>query len=478
MLAGEFVVMKLIVFGVEQMNPGIGGMKAADLFLQGDELIPFLGIAGNGNATDGKFDAQLRFDRGCDDGVITEDLFGLVGVGRLAAHADAGVSIVRELGTAETECIGRFPDERGNGNSMNVGLWKYQRQPEFSKWFLDAEEFEVVAVGGGKVFGGVFEGEGKDRNLGAFDVLREARIRAFGSDAALFAGNDLSGILDPVEDTVVDFLHDIVDSNRCARIVEVTAAAVTGSGRKQGSVGGLDVVAQEAELLNQGNEGVEDFLITALAKTPSEVRECGTARDGIVNYSGKGPIGLTQPGIAQDRAEVFDVGDLVEIAEEVENEQRDGIVAGSADNGVGIGGDGADEREIDDGSDEVRESAADGTVVVDMDPLRMELIMGEPAGFFLGKRFGVCEVNRGIDFLELCDYIVNRELGEINHLISSRVSRETVLPSNRLSRNPFLFSGQFRQQPHWQVFLSHRDDSSSSGSMKAGSCASRSCVAA
>lgn len=103
--------MQLIVFGVQQMNPGIDAMKAADLFLQRDELIPFLGVAGNGDAGDGKFDAQFRLDRGRDDGVIAEDFFDLVGVGGLAAHADAGVSVVRKLGTAETERIGRFPEE-------------------------------------------------------------------------------------------------------------------------------------------------------------------------------------------------------------------------------------------------------------------------------------------------------------------------------------------------------------------------------
>jgi len=59
-------------------------------------------------------------------------------------------------------------------------------------------------------------------------------------------------------------------------------------------------------------------------------------------------------------------------------------------------------------------------------------------------RFGVGPVDSGIDFLELGDYIVNRELGEINHLGSSRVSREGKLPSKTLSRNPFLFSGHLQ----------------------------------
>jgi len=69
-VAGKFVVVQLIVFGIEEMTPGIGGMKLADLFLQRDELILFLGIAGNCPAGDRKLYSELGFDRGRDDGVI------------------------------------------------------------------------------------------------------------------------------------------------------------------------------------------------------------------------------------------------------------------------------------------------------------------------------------------------------------------------------------------------------------------------
>jgi hypothetical protein len=37
LLPGVFVVMELIVFGIEQVNPGVRGMEAPDLLLQGDE---------------------------------------------------------------------------------------------------------------------------------------------------------------------------------------------------------------------------------------------------------------------------------------------------------------------------------------------------------------------------------------------------------------------------------------------------------
>jgi hypothetical protein len=213
---------------------------------------------------------------------------------------------------------------------MNIGLAESQDEAEFHQRVFDAEELEVVVVGGRELFGSVFEDEGKNCNHRALDVLLEAQIRAFGTDAAFLSGNDLGGILDPVEDAVMDFLNDIVDGDGGAGVVKLAAAAVTGGGRKQGSVGGLDVVAEETEFLHQSNEGIEDLLVTTLSHTGTEIREGGAARYGHIPYSGMSSIGLTEDGIAQDRAEVFDVGDIFEIWGEVENKQRDGIVTGSA----------------------------------------------------------------------------------------------------------------------------------------------------
>ena len=443
-------------------------MKAADLFLQRDEGISFLGVAGNGDAADGKLDAQLRFDRGCDDGVIAEDLFGLVGIGRLAAHADAGVSVVRKFGTAKTDRIGCLTKEGGNQDFMNVGLSKSQHQALFSQRFLDAEELEVIAVDGGQFIRSVFEGEGKDRDFGTFDVLREMRIGAFDTDAAFFAEDNLSGILDSVEHAVAHLLDNIVDGDRAAGVVEVTAASIASGGRKQGSVGSLDAIAEEAEFLNQRNEGMEDFLVTAFSEAGAKVRERGTARDGIVGYPGKAAIRTARFRIVQDGAEVFDIGDLVEIAAEVENKQRDGVVARGAQDGIGIGSNGADEREIDERGDQLREAAADGAVVVDVDKSGMELIMGEPSGFFLRKRLLVGSNNSGIDFRELGDYSVNRELGEIDHLISSRVSREDLPTSKKLSGNPFLLSNSLYPTFPQNGNLIQTKASGSSESMKAG----------
>ena len=106
-MAGIFVVMQLIVFGVKQMDPGFNLMKPADLLLQGNELIPFFGIAGNGETGDRKLKAPLRFGSR-DNGIVAEDFFGFVRIGGFAPDANAGGSIVGELGTAKSEGVGRL----------------------------------------------------------------------------------------------------------------------------------------------------------------------------------------------------------------------------------------------------------------------------------------------------------------------------------------------------------------------------------
>ena len=107
-MTGIFIIMGFIVFGIKQMDPGMDIMKAADLFLKRNELIPFLGISGNCDTSDRKLKTPLRFDGSSDDGVVPEDLLDLVGIGRFAPDADSCSQIIRELGTAKTEGVGRL----------------------------------------------------------------------------------------------------------------------------------------------------------------------------------------------------------------------------------------------------------------------------------------------------------------------------------------------------------------------------------
>jgi len=290
--------MQLVIFGVKQMDFGMDIMKAKDLLLAGNELIPFFGVSGNGEAGDGKLDASLRLNGGGNDGVVAEDLFGLVRVGRFSAHANTGGAFIRRFGTAETESIGSFAYQGLQRDSVNVRLWESENEAEFGELFFDAEESEVIGIDQGELLGGILQNEG-----------------------------------------------------------------------------------------------------------------------------------------------------------------------------VGVCGNGADEREIDDGRNQLRYAAANGTVVVDMDELLAELVVGKPAGLFLREGFTVTVVDERIDFPELSDNIGNCEASQIAHVKDSGVSRERVRPSNDLPGSPFLLVT--RNQPA-SLIPRQTNGWDSSLSTKTGGMASRS----
>jgi len=66
-------------------------------------------------------------------------------------------------------------------------------------------------------------------------------------------------------------------------------------------------------------------------------------------------------------------------------------IAGDSD-----AGNGADKREIDRGSDKLRQASLDRSVVVDTDKLAAEPVVRKPAGFFHGKRLAVGPVGGGL----------------------------------------------------------------------------------
>jgi len=242
--------MRLMVFGVQQMNPGIGAMKAADLLLKRDKLIALLGIAGDGDAGNRGLDAPLRFDGGCDDGIVTEDLLNLVRIGRFAPNADACGQVMGKAGAAKTEGIGRLRHQGRDRNPVDVGFRKPKHEAKAAERLFDSEELKVVAVDCGKLVGSSLQAEREDIDLRSLDVLREVRIGAFDGHAGFSSGHDSGGLLDPVEDTVVDLLRDIIDGDRSTGIAETAAAMVAGSRRKQGAVGSEDVEAHKPELFD------------------------------------------------------------------------------------------------------------------------------------------------------------------------------------------------------------------------------------
>ena len=142
---------------------------------------------------------------------------------------------------------------------MDVRLRESEDQSELFEMFFDTEESEVVGVDDGKLLGSVLQGEGKNIDFGTSDIFREIGIGTFCGHAGFFPGNYSGWILKPVKDTVMDFLHDVVDGNRSAGIPETTATVVTGSGGKQGAICGQDVETQQSQFLYERNQGMKEI---------------------------------------------------------------------------------------------------------------------------------------------------------------------------------------------------------------------------
>lgn len=100
--------MQLILFGIQQMDRRFHVMKPENLLLKRNELILFFGIAGDCKADDRKLKAPLGLNGRGNNGIVSEDLLGLIGIGSFTPDTDSGCSVIGQPGTPEIECIGRL----------------------------------------------------------------------------------------------------------------------------------------------------------------------------------------------------------------------------------------------------------------------------------------------------------------------------------------------------------------------------------
>jgi len=346
---------------------------------------------------------------------------------------------------------------------VNIRLRKSESKTKFAELFFDTEELQVIGIDGGKL-GGILQLEGKDCDLGTFDIFREFGIGTFHLHAGFFPGDDSGRVFKPVKHTVVDLLHDIIDGNGSAGVLEATAAMITGCGRKQGAIGSQEVEAKKSQVFDNRNQSLKDLLIESLTNANPEIGEGSLAGDAVIANTCQPAVVLSPLGIVKNQAKVLDRPDSIEIAKQIEQEKRNGIIARTAEDGISIGDYGADEREIDDGSDQLRDASSNGTIVVDVDKLLEKFVSRKPASLLFGKGFTVAAVDKRIDLAELSDKIADSKAGGFAHLKAPEVSRERVPPSNTLPGNLFLFAHTSHRTPQIQTKASVSSLSTNAGS--------------
>lgn len=322
---------------------------------------------------------------------------------------------------------------------MNIRLREPEDNAEFGELFFDTEEAKVIRIDGGKFIGSMFQSEREHLDLRPLDVLREIGTRAFNTHPGLFSWNKARRVFNPVEDAVSDFLNDVVDGNGSAGILETMAAMIASGGRKERAVSGQHVETYKTGFFSNRKQGMKDFLVQGFAETVTEVGEGSLAGDAIKADAGQAPEDLSAKRIVQDPAEIFDGRALFEAAKQIEKKERDGIVARTTEDGIGNGGNGADEGEINSRTNQLSDAAGNGAVVVDRNIFLPELVMGKPTGLFLGEGFDITAIDKFIAFEKLFDKMsYSSEANVIAHFETPGASRECRRPSKQLPGSPFL----------------------------------------
>jgi hypothetical protein len=112
-----------------------------DLLFYGNELVAFLGIAGNGEAGQGQFDTECEFDGGAYDGVIPEDHLFTIGILGINSYTDSGLCIGGQLWATEEAC----PARDGIGLLCEVNLlddapFYHEVEARVLELFFEAED--------------------------------------------------------------------------------------------------------------------------------------------------------------------------------------------------------------------------------------------------------------------------------------------------------------------------------------------------
>jgi hypothetical protein len=159
---------------------------------------------------------------------------------------------------------------------------------------------------------------------------------------------------------------------------------ITGCRGKQDAIGGQGVEAQQPQFIDQRNQGMKDLLVIGFSNAHSEIGECCLTGNPIFPKSRQTAIIASTIRIPEDLTEILDRSNPFEITKQVEQKQRNEIMATPSEVGIGIGGNGADEGEIDNGSYQLGDAATNGTIFVYVDEFLSKFVKRKPAGLFLG----------------------------------------------------------------------------------------------
>ncbi len=234
-------------------------------------------------------------------------------------------------------------------------------------------------------------------------------------------------MIEAVKESIFDFGDNIVNGDMRAWGTEIGTAFVASPGREESSIVGEDFESNHLQFFEDTDQDMEYFVIERLTDTFTEIREGGFTGDHIGRDTGVGSVSPTTVIIVQNGEDLVGIEATVEITEKIDKEDAGRVVAGGTERRITMGDQGADEREIDEGSDHPGEATSNRTIREDFDEPFFELVPGKQMG--IGKRFRVGKQNFGIDLVEFCANMINGESFEGAHHKGSPGQECRLLPN-------------------------------------------------
>jgi len=155
-------------------------------------------------------------------------------------------------------------------------------------------------------------------------------------------------MVQPIEHPSADIVDNADELDAVAVSLKPVAALVSCLGKKEGSIGGDDLVGDESEQLGDLHQDVEDSVVKLLPQTFLEVGEGGLAGDIFRIDPGVKAVMPSPLPVPDYLREGLHVGVFFEVAEKIEKKKTDGIIGDPGD-GISMSDQGTDERKVNQG---------------------------------------------------------------------------------------------------------------------------------
>jgi len=153
-----------------------------------------------------------------------------------------------------------------------------------------------------------------------------------------------------IEDAIPDFFGDIFNGYPGTSITEVGAAFVSGPGRIEGAVMGEDLEGNHFQVMEDAHQDMKDVIVSFFSDALAEVGE-GSFGGDVFKDAGIAPIFTPSFRFPKHRQKGVHVRVVVNIPEQVQEKECYRVIAGRAEDAVGINYQGPDKGEVNQGDD-------------------------------------------------------------------------------------------------------------------------------